>query len=444
MYLEDYLDVVTGFGHKRKVPMRRHNSVQTFFIHCSCLVILLLTVSVMSAEITISTNFEGGILGPVKKLSDTHFLCSVPGQADHDGRNRQVSWYAFCVNNARGRELTFTMTDLRGEYNYKPGGICINEQSPPVVSIDGKSWQHLPAMTFDKTTDRASFTITPGSDHVWIAHVEPYTVSRLDQLLGEIRSQPDLKDEVIGKSVEGRDIHLLTISGPGGKESEKPVVWLMCRQHAWESGTSFVGEGAIRFLLSDEGKSYRNRVLFKIFPMVDPDGCADGGVRFNRNGYDVNRNWDTADPASAENRRLMPEICSTKKAMIYFDRMDFFLTLHNQERDDWVSGSVKHKEIVDRFFARLIKDTTFNPNAKGPVPSHDKPAPGRYSVYEFLDMQLGKPAFLMEQGIANNSKLGHLPTSGDRIEFGRQLARTMCEVVLEKSGVVCRDKSDSN
>lgn len=424
--------------------MKPHNSIPMYTDQCLNLsaralksaaigVLMFLTSAAMAAEISISTDFEGGMLGPVTKLSDAHFLCPVPGQADHDGRNRQVSWYYFCVNNAKGRALAFTLTDLRGEYNYKPGGLCINGESPPVVSSDGTNWQHLTTMTFDKATDRASFTVTPESDHVWIAHIEPYTVSRLDRLLGEISGHHDLKDEVVGASVEGRKIHLLTICGSAGKVSEKPVVWLMCRQHAWESGTSFVGEGAIRFLLSAEGKSFRDRVVFKIFPMVDPDGCAHGAVRFNGNGYDVNRNWDTADPSSAESRRLMPEICAAKKAMLDSGRMDFFLTLHNQERDEWVSGSEKHKEIIDRFFVRLVEKTTFNPSAKGPIPSHAKLAPGRYSVYEFLDMQLGKPAFLMEQGVASSSKLGHLPTSKDRIEFGRQLARTMCEVVLEKN-----------
>ncbi|OGV67596.1 MAG: hypothetical protein A2283_07485 [Lentisphaerae bacterium RIFOXYA12_FULL_48_11] len=400
---------------------------------CVLFSIFLLAFPAICADVTITTNFEGGMLGPVEKLSETHFLCHVPGQADHDVRNRQVSWYSFCVNNARGRELTFTLTDLRGEYNYKPGGVCINGEAPPVISTDGKIWRHLASMSFDKVTDRASFTITPESDHVWIAHIEPYTASRLNQLLDEIRSHPDLRDDVIGKSVEGRDLHLLTITDPVRKETEKPVVWLMCRQHGWESGTSFVGEGAIRFLLSDEGRTYRKRVIFKIFPMVDPDGCAGGGVRFNRNGYDVNRNWDSADPANVESRRLMPEICATKKAMIDFGRMDFFLTLHNQERDEWLSGSEKHGQLAERFFTRLVKDTTFNPSAKGPVPSRHRPAQGRFSVYEFLDMQLGKPAFLMEQGIANSSKLGHLPTSADRLNFGRQLAHAMCEVVLEHS-----------
>ncbi|HXX92297.1 MAG TPA: M14 family zinc carboxypeptidase, partial [Planctomycetota bacterium] len=212
----------------------------------------------------------------------------------------------------------------------------------------------------------------------------------------------------------------------------KPVIWLMCRQHAWESGTSFAGEGAIRFLLSEEAKPLRDRVLFKIFPMLDPDGAAQGGIRFNRNGFDVNRNWDTADPASAESRRLMPEICAAKKAVIDSGRVSLLLTLHNQEADEWLSGSERHRELSERLFARLVERTTFNPSAQGPRPPKVKPEAGRATVYEYFDLELGKPAFILEQGIARSSKLGHLPTSKDRLEFGAQLARTMCEVVLER------------
>ena len=41
----------------------------------------------------ISTDFEGGSLGKVKRVAETTFVCAVEGQADQDGRNRQASWY---------------------------------------------------------------------------------------------------------------------------------------------------------------------------------------------------------------------------------------------------------------------------------------------------------------------------------------------------------------
>jgi hypothetical protein len=386
--------------------------------------LLLLPLAACSSNsISIFTEFEGASLGKVDQVSETHFRCAVAGQADQNGRNRQASWYSFRLDGAKGREVTITLTDLRGEYNFKPGGLCVRDDTPPVISSDGKTWRHV-AEKNDFAKDEATFKITPESDTLWIAHIEPYTASRLDRFLAEIRGSPHLKDEVIGKTVEGRDLHLLTITEAPGA----PVVWLMCRQHAWETGTSFVGEGAIRFLLSDDARPLRQKLVFKILPMMDPDGCARGGVRFNRNGYDVNRNWDSADPENPESRRLMPEICAAKKAIT--GPCAIFLTLHNQESGEWLSGSEKHMDVANRLFSALKEKTTFNPSEKGPRAPGAAYAPGRATVYEYLDREKGLPAFLMEQGITRSSKLGRLPTSQDRLEFGKQLIQVLADVAL--------------
>jgi hypothetical protein len=379
-----------------------------------------------TVAVSISTDFEGGQLGRIERVSETHFRCAVAGQADHDGRNRQASWYAFCVCGARGREVTITLTDLRGEYNYKPGNLCIREDTPPVVSSDGKTWRHLERILVEG--EEATFRVTPDSDHFWIAHIEPYTVSRLNTFLQGIRGRPGLTDQVFGKSVDGNDLHLLTIEGERASSEKRPEVWLMCRQHAWESGTSFVGEGAVQFLLSKEAEPLRSALTFKILPMMDPDGCAHGGVRFNRHGYDVNRNWDCADPDNPQSRRLMPEICAAKKTIGSAPAL--FLTLHNQETGEWLSGSVRHKEVADRLFAALVRKTTFDPVEKGPRAPAETYAPGRASVYEYLEAERDLPAFLLEQGITKGSKLGHLPTSQDRREFGRQLIQVLADVAL--------------
>jgi hypothetical protein len=395
------------------------------------LTLLVLPLAACSS-IAVSTDFEGGQLGRIEHVSETHFRCAVAGQADQDGRNRQASWYYFRLDGAKDREVTITLTDLRGEYNYKPGNLCVRDDTPPVVSADGKSWRHLEKISVEK--DEATFRVTPDSDELWIAHIEPYPASRLERFLDDLRGAPSLKDDVIGKSVEGRDLHLLTITEFKSISSvPPPVVWLMCRQHAWESGTSFVGEGAIRFLLSEEARPLRQKIVFKILPMQDPDGCSRGGVRFNRNGYDLNRNWDTADPENADHRRLMPEICAAKKEILLSrGRFSLFLTLHNQETGEWMSGSEKNRAMGDRLFAALKEKSSFNPSDPGPRPPAGPPAPGRASVYEFLDSQGRMAAFLLEQGITKSSKLGHLPTSQDRREFGRQLIQVMADVALGK------------
>ena len=150
------------------------------------------------------------------------------------------------------------------------------------------------------------------------------------------------------------------ITNPEKPAQGKRVVWLMIRQHAWESGSSFLGEGAVHWMLSGdpEAVAYRNRVIFKVFPMMDPDGCAEGGVRFNRNGYDLNRNWDAVNITSSDDHRRMPEIFAAKKAMFQWisagGKVDLFLTVHNQERGEWLSGSIVNPGRAQAFFDLLL------------------------------------------------------------------------------------------
>jgi len=389
-----------------------------------CLTIALAGCS----SVTISADFEGGSLGKIEQITDTEFRCAIPGQADHEGRNRQASWYHFRVDGAKGREVTVILTDLKGEYNYKPAPACVRLDTPPVVTGDGSTWRHLDKIEI--RDNEAVLRFTPDSDRFWVAHIEPYTASRLDRFLAGIAGSAHLKDFVFGKSVEGRDLHLLTITQVPPSTPSPKTVWLMCRQHAWETGTSFVAEGAIRYLLSDAAEPLRRQLVFRVFPMMDPDGCAHGGVRFNRNGYDLNRNWDMADPENPESRRLMPEICAAKKLLVSWK--DLFLTLHNQEIGEWLSGSEKHKQTADRLFAALRNRTSFDPSEPGPRPPTDKIDRGRFSVYEYLDRERDMPAFLLEQGITEGRKLGHLPTADDRREFGRQLIQVLADIALGK------------
>ncbi|MBV9082570.1 MAG: hypothetical protein JOZ62_07845, partial [Acidobacteriaceae bacterium] len=57
----------------------------------------------------IHTDFEGGSLGKVERLSETHLRLAVRGEADQNGRNRQANWYYFRVDQAPLKELTFEM-----------------------------------------------------------------------------------------------------------------------------------------------------------------------------------------------------------------------------------------------------------------------------------------------------------------------------------------------
>ena len=215
---------------------------------------------------------------------------------------------------------------------------------------------------------------------MWIAHVPPYTNLNLEKLLGKF-PQTSSPEKSKPRQDRGEKGHVaLTVTNPKVSDEKKKVIWLMARQHSWETGTSWVAEGVLRFLLSSDPQAVRLRdnFVFKIFPMADPDGVARGGVRFNANGYDLNRNWDVADP------KLMPEIAAQRKAVLdWVDsgrRIDLFLTLHNTEAEDYIQGPLSAggpdvRELAGRFW-KLLNETTAFHSPKGPRDSSQTTTPG--------------------------------------------------------------------
>ena len=232
-----------------------------------------------------------------------------------------------------------------------------------------------------------------------------------------MRRNPAAREQIIGKSVEGRNLLLWTI----GDAAAKLNVWLMFRQHAWESGSSWVGDAAVRALLDDP--RLRERVRWHILPLADPDGVAHGGVRFNRHGFDLNRNWDVTDPVR------MPEIAAQRKGHLDWraagNSIDFFLSIHNTETNEYLEGPAG--ALADSIFDALKQRTTFDP-PRPFMPVVPNTAKGRANVVQALGAEQ-IPAFLMEQRIAFNPKLGHLPEIADRSRFGRELVDALHAVL---------------
>lgn len=372
------------------------------------LICLLLPLACGATEIR--WNFESGSLDRVEKLAPNHFRVSVNGQTDQDRRNRQASWYYFRVDGAPLSTLTFDIVGLPGEYNYQPNRGAITGDTPPVISYDGKTWTHIENFEYDAAEPHLRLRIEPRRTRFWVAHTPPYTLTHLEDLRKAVLRHPEAREQRIGRSVEGRDLLLWTI----GKPQSGVTVWLMFRQHAWESGSSWVGDGAVRALLSDS--ALRDGVLWQIFPMADPDGVAHGGVRFNRHGFDLNRNWDVNDA------RLMPEIAAQRKTLLDWraagHTIDLFFTLHNTETAEYLEGPPG--AFGERFFQTLKEQTSFDPTRAFSAVSPNT-ARGRANVVQELGPEMKLPAFLMEQRIAYDAKLGRLPEIPDRTKFGAEL-----------------------
>jgi hypothetical protein len=403
---------------------------------------LLLTIIIFAPQLSLAAqtisfhaDFEGGALGKVERVSDTHFRCGVKGESDQDGRNRQANWYYFRVDGAKQQSLTIDLVDLPGEYNYRPNGGAVTGDTVPWYSEDNRHWQPIEMAEYQADAPLLRLHLKPRADRIWIAHVPPYTNQDLQRLLAGFKQHPALRQQVVGKTVQGRELLLLTITDERAPAAPKKVIWLMFRQHSWEAGSSWAGEGALRFLLSADpvAAEMRRTAIFKIFPLCDPDGVARGGVRFNAHGFDLNRNWDAVDEAK------MPEIAAQRKAVLAWvdagRRVDLFLSLHNTETAEYLEAPPdadgRYRALTAALFKLLSESRGFAPTRppQAATASTTPGQPGRMTVVQGLYNDRQLPAFLIEQMITKHPKLGRQPTPEDRQQFGADLARAMWKTV---------------
>ena len=69
-------------------------------------------------------------------------------------------------------------------------------------------------------------------------------------------------------------------------DHRKQTIFLSARVHPGESNASFIVEGFIKFMMSDDDDAVtlRERYVFKIIPMLNPDGVINGNYRCSLSG----------------------------------------------------------------------------------------------------------------------------------------------------------------
>ena len=95
----------------------------------------------------------------------------------------------------------------------------------------------------------------------------------------------------------------------GMKAKSKKGVFISSRVHPGESNSSWMMKGLIDFLVSNapEAKALRDHFVFKIVPILNPDGVINGNYRCSLSGQDLNRRWKNP------NKVLHPVISNVKK-----------------------------------------------------------------------------------------------------------------------------------
>ena len=221
----------------------------------------------------IHDNFTGGNIRIEQKTGDVFYL-------NNALRDTTEDWFywAFCAEEAQGREVTFKFPDCRIGY------------FGPAVSHDLKKWEWLGG-----GKDKNSFTYVFDDDEnkVYFAHSMLYHPDRFNNFCKE----KGLEIKELCKTRKNRSVPYISFGG-GDR-----IILLTARHHACESTGSYVLEGVLDGLL--KAPLHNSKVI--CVPFVDFDGVVDGDQGKCRFPYDHNRDYDFEKPA------IYPEVAAIRK-----------------------------------------------------------------------------------------------------------------------------------
>jgi len=149
-----------------------------------------------------------------------------------------------------------------------------------------------------------SFThkFTHDDDTVYFAFCCPYTYTDMQQDIFDLEQDPKVRDimtrKTLCKTLSGVDCEILTITAKGDFETmqAKKAVVVSARVHPGEVVGSWMMRGVLQYLTdadNEEAKMLREKFIFKIIPMLNPDGVINGNYRCSLAGCDLNRRWKT-------------------------------------------------------------------------------------------------------------------------------------------------------
>ncbi len=190
----------------------------------------------------------------------------------------------------------------------------------PVYSYDRKTWQRLrPEEVIPEKGSEGYFNYSIqkrfDSSVVWLARYYPYSLGRLNNFIKKHIKNPFFKVDLIGKTSHNRPLNLITITDPKVDDKNKKRIWIQSRTHPSETGSSFVLEGLIDYLLTDCNSCCKKvdlgKLIFNIIPIVNVDGVVEGNARLAPTGVDLERQW--LRKSGSDNKSLIDTVAPEVK-----------------------------------------------------------------------------------------------------------------------------------
>ena len=287
-------------------------------------------------------------------------------------------WFYFSVSNTFANSaVTFNITNLgkpSSLFNEGMRPLCFSQMSATTgvgwhrVGTDIKYYCNSTPAPVAKGREGAkgyytltfTHTFTATADVCFFAMCYPYTYTDLSTFLYRLQCDDQRRDtftrEVLCETLAGNKCDVVTITEKGvrreGVLEKRPGVVITARVHPGESNASWIMHGIIDFLTSDDPMAVglRRKFVFKIVPMLNPDGVINGNYRTSLAGVDLNRRWDNPD------EHLHPTIWHTKEMVKRFQKTRQVILqcdIHGHSRKE---GLFVYGCVPDRGWEKYVRE----------------------------------------------------------------------------------------
>ena len=227
----------------------------------------------------ISTGFDSANIECLDSSDPAHVRLAIR----KDNQSDFYQWFHFRASGVKDTDCRFVIENAAGAAY--PGGW---ENYRAVASYDREFWFRVPTRYAD---GQLVIEHMPLHNSVYYAYFAPYSMERHADLVGAAQESPLAQLEVLGETLDGQDLDLLTV---GEASADKLPFWLIARQHPGETMAEWWMEGFLGRLLDEDDavcKALLQRVRFYVVPNMNPDGSRRGHLRTNATGANLNREW---------------------------------------------------------------------------------------------------------------------------------------------------------
>ena len=246
-------------------------------------------------------------------------------------------WFNFTIDNVKqDQRVIFNVVNISRSRN-----LFDSYMTPLVKSTSRPKWQRIPqenvfyyksAIHQNHYILSFAFTFDREEEIYHFALMLPYSYSKMQSYLNFIEARQGstklFERVTLCKTLQKRNLDMINIDNIKTKFERRNfirTIVILARSHPKDSPSSFAVQGFIEFLLSNHqiAKTLRENFVFKIVPMVNPDGVFLGNNNCNLIGQDLNRCWPSATEF------IHPTLFAIKNMLRELDNSDVSIGLMN-------------------------------------------------------------------------------------------------------------------